>query len=96
MKAVKGNKVYTIDESEKARYIAMGYDITDGKEVIAYGKGKTVAYDKYVAVVKEKEILKEKLEAENEALKVELEALKQKVSSADKTEKKTTNKSAKE
>lgn len=107
MKAVKGNKVYTIDESEKARYIAMGYDITDGKEVIAYGKGKTVAYDKYVAAVKEKEILKEKLEAENEALKVELEALKQKVSSADevdkkatanadKTEKKTTNKSAKE
>lgn len=96
MKAVKGNKVYTIGESEKARYIAMGYDITDGNEVIAYGKGKTVAYDKYVAVIKE-----------NEALKAELEALKQETSSvdevdkkatsnADKTEKKTTNKSAKE
>ena len=96
MKAVKGNKVYTIDESEKARYIAMGYDITDGNKVIAYGKGKTVAYDKYVAVIKE-----------NEALKAELEALKQETSSvdevdkkatsnADKTEKKTTNKSAKE
>lgn len=71
MQAVKGNKVYTIDESLKARYIAMGYDITEGEKVIAYGKGKTIAYDKYVAVVEE-----------NEALKAELEAFKQEKKSA--------------
>lgn len=63
MQAVKGNKVYTIDESSKARYIAMGYDITEGEKVIAYGKGKNVAYDKYAAVVKENEALKAELEA---------------------------------
>lgn len=78
MKAVKGNKVYTIDESEKARYIAMGYDITDGEKVVAYGKGKTVAYSEYMAVAEE-----------NEALKAELEVLKQ----SDTDEKKTTNQS---
>lgn len=76
MQAVKGNKVYTIGESEKARYIAMGYDITEGEEIIAYGKGKTVAYDEYAKLLKE-----------NETLRVELEALK-----ADDTEKKTTKK----
>lgn len=79
MQAVKGNKVYTIGESEKARYIAMGYDITEGKEVIAYGKGKTVSYDEYVKVLQE-----------NETLKQELEALKQE----DDKEKKTTKKAA--
>ena len=63
MKAVKGNKVYTIDECEKSRYIAMGYDIKEGREVIAYGKGKTVSYDEYVKAVKEKEALKAELEA---------------------------------
>lgn len=82
MQAVKGNKVYTISESEKARYIAMGYDITEGDEVIAYGKGKTVAYDKYAKVLKE-----------NETLKAELEELKQDVSASDETEKKPANKS---
>lgn len=76
MQAVKENKVYTIGESEKARYIAMGYDITEGEEIIAYGKGKTVAYDEYAKLLKE-----------NETLRVELEALK-----ADDTEKKTTKK----
>ena len=29
MKATKGNKVYTIDETQKAMYQAQGYDITD-------------------------------------------------------------------
>lgn len=84
MQAVKGNKVYTIGETEKSRYIAMGYDITEGEDVIAYGKGKTVSYDEYVKVVKE-----------NEALKAELEVLKQEDSNEE-TEKKATKKATKE
>lgn len=85
MQAVKGNKVYTIDETEKAHYIAMGYDITEGEEIIAYGKGKTVSYNEYIRVVKE-----------NEALKTELEALRQYDPSKEETEKKAAKKTAKE
>ena len=85
MQAVKGNKVYTISEKEKLHYIAMGYDITEGEEVIAYGKGKTVSYDEYVRVVKE-----------NEALKAELETLKKYDPNKEETEKKTVKKAAKE
>lgn len=84
MQAVKGNKVYTIGETEKSRYIAMGYDITEGEEVITYGKGKTVPFDEYVRVVKE-----------NEALKAELKALKPD-NPNEETEKKVTKKTAKE
>lgn len=67
MKAVKANKEYTISEQEKARYVAEGYDIIgdDGK-VITYGRGKTVPYEKYKAVVDELEALKAKNEAAEE------------------------------
>lgn len=48
MKALKANKVYSIGESEKAHYIAMGFDIQDDEgNTIAYGQGKTVPYEKY-------------------------------------------------
>lgn len=82
MQAVKGNKVYTIGESEKDRYIAMGYDILEGEEVIAYGKGKTVSYGEYEKVLKE-----------NAALKQELDSLKQETPPPDEPEKKSTKKS---
>ena len=46
MKAVKGNKVYTIDDKVKKRYQDDGYDITDDSgNVVAYGRGKTVPYE---------------------------------------------------
>lgn len=68
MKAVKGNKVYTIDDKVKKRYQDDGYDITDDSgNVVAYGRGKTVPYETYVAVVKERDELKAKLDAQNEA-----------------------------
>lgn len=79
MQAVKGNKVYEINETEKPKYIAMGYDITEGEEIIAYGKGKTVPYEQYIALLKE-----------NEALKVELEALKAKQEAPKENKTKTT------
>jgi hypothetical protein len=31
MKAIKANKVYTVDETQKSAYLAQGYDITDDK-----------------------------------------------------------------
>ena len=38
MKATMENKVYTIDETQKAMYKALGYDITeDDGTVIEYG-----------------------------------------------------------
>ncbi len=58
MKAVKANKVYTIDEVQKAGYIAQGFDIQDDVgTVIAYGKGKTVPYTEYAEAIREIERL---------------------------------------
>lgn len=68
MKAVKGNKVYTIDDKVKKRYQDDGYDITDDSgNVVAYGRGKTVPYETYMAVVKERDELKAKLDVQNES-----------------------------
>ena len=73
MKATKGNKVYTIDETQKDMYQAQGYDITDDAgNIIEYGAGKSVSYGEY-------KILEEmalKLEMENKKLKVENKELK--------------------
>ena len=56
MKAYKNNKVYTINEVDKSDYINKGFDIKDNDgNVIAYGKGKTVAYEKYVELQKKLE-----------------------------------------
>lgn len=73
MKASKGNKVYTIDETLKASYQAQGYDILDDEgNIIQYGAGKTVSYEEYNALEK-KSI---KLEEENKKLKDEIKKLK--------------------
>lgn len=93
MRAVRGNKEYTIDESQKKFYQDSGFDImNDAGTVIAYGRGKTVPYDDYVKAVKEIERL-QKLVAENneeiEKLKAENAAIK-----AAKPEKKAESKKA--
>ena len=73
MKATKGNKVYTIDETQKAMYQAQGYDITDDVgNIIEYGAGKPVSYEKY-KTLEEKAL---KLEKENKKLKEENKELK--------------------
>lgn len=60
MRAIKANKQYVISEFEKNRYIAEGYDITDDDgNIIDYGKGKSVAYEKYKEVLDELNALKE-------------------------------------
>lgn len=62
MKAVKGNKEYTIDESQKKFYQESGFDIKDAEgKVIAYGRGKTVAYEEYMALKAENDTLKEEI-----------------------------------
>lgn len=59
MRAVKGNKEYTIDESQQKFYQDGGFDILgDDGETIAYGRGKTVPYEEHAKAVKEIERLK--------------------------------------
>ncbi len=59
MKAAKGNKEYAIDESQQKAYLDSGFDIIgDGGNIIAYGRGKTVAYGDYMALKEELEELK--------------------------------------
>ena len=62
MKAVKGNKVYTIDEIQKKFYEESGFDILDDDgNVIAYGKGKTVPYGEYMALKRKRKLWKKKM-----------------------------------
>lgn len=79
MRAVKGNKEYTIDESQQKSYQDAGFDIVgDDGRVIAYGRGKTVPFDEYMKAVKEIEHLQNiaaERYTENEALKAEIAAL---------------------
>ena len=77
MKAKKENKVYTIQEREKKRFLEEGYDIydDDGK-VIERSPKKLIKYSEYEKVLKE-----------NAALKAELEALKKGEKKSGKSEK---------
>ena len=73
MKATRGNKVYTIDETQKAMYQAQGYDIVDDEgKIDQYGAGKTVSYEEYKAL--EEKV--SKLEEDNKNLKKENKELK--------------------
>ncbi|MDY5913538.1 MAG: hypothetical protein SPJ62_16355 [Inconstantimicrobium porci] len=73
MKAVKGNKVYIVDETTKQNYAKVGFDIYDDNDnVIEYGAGKKVDYNKYAELKAENSELK----TENEKLKAEIETLK--------------------
>lgn len=67
MTAEKGNKVYTIDESTKQQYLNDGFDVKDDSgNVIAYGKGKTVPYEQYEAVLNERNALRAAQEEQKE------------------------------
>lgn len=80
MKAVKGNKEYTIDDTQQKFYQDSGFDIKGGSgEIIAYGRGKTVPYDEHMKAVKEIERLQKlcaDLQEEKSGLQKELETLK--------------------
>lgn len=72
MKARKENKVYTIDKTNKEKFLKDGYDIYDDDgRLIANAKNKTVPYEEYEKVVKElaevKALLEEKTKAKQTA-----------------------------
>ncbi len=59
MRAVKGNKQYTINESQKKFYQDGGFDIYDDEgRLISYGRDKKIPYEDYSAVKEELENLK--------------------------------------
>lgn len=67
MKAIKGNKVYIVDEQSKADYVKAGFDIIDDNgATIEFGAGKKVDFNKYQEVLKENKTLKK----ENEKLRI--------------------------
>lgn len=70
MKAVKSNKVYTVDELSKKDYLAQGYDITDDNfNVIERSPTATVPYSEYDKIVQENEQLRAELEAAKDSKK---------------------------
>lgn len=80
MKAVKGNKVYTIGESQQKFYVDNGFDILDEEgRITAYGRGKTVPFGEYMELKAECERVKKEKEeicTECEELRERLEACK--------------------
>lgn len=63
MKAVKANKQYTIAETEKAAYLAQGYDIIDDSGVVVeHSPQATVTYSEYEKVLNENVTLRAELE----------------------------------
>ena len=69
MKAIKGNKAYTVNTSEEAKaFKAQGFDIYDDNgKIKEHALGKTVSLEKYEVLEKENE----KLKAENKKLKAD-------------------------
>lgn len=66
MFAVKANKQYVVNDTNKDAYLAQGYDIVDDKgSVIERSPQSTIKYDEYKKVVDE-----------NVALKAEIKKLK--------------------
>lgn len=80
MKAVKGNKEYSIDDVQKKAYQDAGFDIKDADgNIIAYGRGKTVPFEDHMAAVNEIERLQKlctDLQEENARLEKEPESSK--------------------
>ena len=62
MIAIKENRQYTITEADAQSFASEGYDIYDDNgNIVRYGVGKTVAYDKYIKLQKINEELQEEL-----------------------------------
>lgn len=75
--AVKGNKQLKIDETERHRYLNLGFDIAEergGKlEIVQHSPSKTVPYAQF-----------EKVQDENKALKEQIKTLEKQVEDAQK------------
>nr|DAP12639.1 MAG TPA: hypothetical protein [Caudoviricetes sp.] len=63
MRAVKENKEYFIDDSQKGFYLTQGFDIYgDDGELLEAAPGKTVSYDEYAALQNKLEALEAELQ----------------------------------
>lgn len=59
MKAIKDNKVYTVDEVSKKDYLAQGFDIIDDNgNIIERNPSAAVPYSEYAKLLAEVERLK--------------------------------------
>jgi hypothetical protein len=64
MKAIKDNKVYTVDETTKGPYLARGFDITDDEgNVIERSPSSTVSRKEYDELLAKYEELKAQSES---------------------------------
>ena len=62
MVAIKENRQYTINDTDVQRYANEGYDVYDDTgNIIAYGVGKTVPYEKYMKLMSQVEALQEEI-----------------------------------
>lgn len=63
LKAIKSNKVYSVNEKSKKGYLSQGYDIIDEKgDIIERSPVSTVPYSEYAKVIAENEVLCSELE----------------------------------
>lgn len=75
MKAVKDNRVYTITEADVESFRREGYDVFDDNgNIVAYGVGKSVSFEKYAELMSQYE----KLMEENAELTSKLKKLEKK------------------
>ena len=84
MEAVKDNRVYTITEADVESFKKEGFDIYDDGKLVAYGTGKTIAYDKYAELVE----AYEKLMSENAELSSQVTELEKKLKKKEASKKK--------
>ncbi len=74
MRAIKGNKSYSLDGKQKQSYLNQGFTITDDEgNVIAYPKNKTVPYEQYEAVLRENERLKAEAKKLEETVNISID-----------------------
>lgn len=82
MRAVKGNKEYTITETQKDQYVRDGFDIVDNTgKILQAGAGKSVPFAQHQAALDEKAELEKQIQSlttaaeENTSLKEQINAL---------------------
>ena len=62
MLAIKENRQYTITEVDVHSFASEGYDIyDDAGNLVQYGMGKTVPYEKYMKLMEQNEKLQDEI-----------------------------------
>ena len=70
MIARKENREYTINETDVQSFSKEGYDVyDDAGNLVAYGVGKTVPFDRYMKLMEQNEKLQDEIIALREQIK---------------------------